>query len=240
MKITNAKGLKLDALLVTPQPMHAGVVLCHGFLSEKDNETHAAIMKKLASYGIGSLAFDFTGHGKSEGRVLDANLADFYADVACVVTYGRPLFPGRLGLYGASLGGAMSILYATYNRVDALALKCPVIDPVKSWDNYLRNKITIVPEQQRAGLSVRVKEQVAGTPPLYKMVASLSCPAMIIGAAYDDLVDIDDLTHFASVLSISDYTILNADHDFSQREEHDKLTDLVSSWFAKRLKVLTL
>lgn len=236
MKITNSKGLKLDALLIANPSMHTGVVMCHGLLSCKDNETHAAISDRLASLGIGSFAFDFSAHGKSDGNLTDVVISDFFNDLACAVSYAQPIFPGKLGLYGASFGGAIATMYAATYKVDSLALKCPVVDPVKSWENYLNSsRINQIPEPSRAMFGSKVKQMITGTLPLYTHIPPLKTPTMIVGAADDELVNVSDIVRLALAVDAKEYTILDADHDFSQKDQHDKLVCLISDWFARTL-----
>ena len=145
MKIINPKGLSLDALVIPS--VDNGVVLCHGFMSSKDNETHKEIINNLVKNNIGVLAFDFAAHGKSEGDLKDFSLENLYGDLAVVVANARKIFPGKIGIYASSMSAYIGLLYSSYNPIDALALRCPMIDPIKSWDCYLSKKIFIIQNQ---------------------------------------------------------------------------------------------
>ncbi|MBI4441688.1 alpha/beta fold hydrolase [Candidatus Woesearchaeota archaeon] len=234
MKITNPKGLQLDAVVT---PGTSGVVLCHGFLSSKENDTHTAIIDALSREGLGSLSFDLTGHGKSEGQLLQATMWDFYGDIAAAVAAGRTVFTGKMGLYGSSISGSLCTLYAARSGIDALALKCPIVNPEKSWDKYLvSSRLQSIPEPARTSMGTHVKQLVAGIAPIYEQVRRLEVPTMIVGAQDDDLIEPADLEKLASVLTKGDYVLLPADHDFSQKQEHDAMVSLICSWFQDNLR----
>ncbi|MFY1686692.1 alpha/beta hydrolase [Plantactinospora sp. WMMB782] len=92
----------------TPMP---GVVLVHGVSGVMDRlDVQAA---GLASYGMAALVFDYRGFGRSAGeprQVLDlpAQRADLRAAVDWLRAHDD-VDPGRVALWGNSLGGAYAI-----------------------------------------------------------------------------------------------------------------------------------
>ncbi len=67
MEVTFSSGNSRlsGALFEARSPRPVAVVLCHGAFEFKDNWFNYA--ERLARYGFTTLAFDFTGHGASEG-----------------------------------------------------------------------------------------------------------------------------------------------------------------------------
>lgn len=229
MKISNALGRSLDTLLVAPENMHAGVVLCHGFLSEKANVTHASICAQLVQSGIGVLTFDFTGHGKSEGSLFHvASAHDFFYDLVAIMNYAHSVFP-KTALYGASLGGYIATQYSAQFPVAALALKCPLVDPRKSWPSYREKRFSQVPENIRSALTQKITSLVENIPPLYTVVTQTKNQTYVVGAAYDEFIDRHDIIALAAKLRVP-CTFLQGDHDFSEQKEHDKMVFEISNW----------
>ncbi|NBD08098.1 alpha/beta fold hydrolase [Corallococcus sp. c25j21] len=99
------------------------VVLVHGFA---DNRTRLLFEARvLAGSGHGVLLFDLHGQGESEGDAIgwgDSEREDVRAALAFV--RARPdVTPGRVGLFGFSLGGTTALLVAQEDpRVKAVAV----------------------------------------------------------------------------------------------------------------------
>lgn len=60
------------------------VILMHGIFSSKDFLPMPQIAKALAKEGIASIRFDFDGHGKSEGQMIDMTIANELADAKAI------------------------------------------------------------------------------------------------------------------------------------------------------------
>ncbi|HTK64612.1 MAG TPA: alpha/beta fold hydrolase [Pseudonocardia sp.] len=128
--------ISLDATLYLPKHTPAPAVLvAHGFGGSKDSIDADA--RDLAARGFVALAWSARGFGASGGQIaLDAPDAEV-ADGSRLIDYlaTRPEVrldhPGdpRVGVTGASYGGALSLLLASYDkRVDAIV-------PVITWND---------------------------------------------------------------------------------------------------------
>lgn len=117
--IRTAQGQTLAATVclpdgTPPSPGWPAVLLCQG-LSGVRNLVLPQVAHTLASAGIATLRFDYTGHGESTGergwidpqaRILDAG----FALAALAGTDG--IDPARLGVYGHSYGGPVAVSLA--------------------------------------------------------------------------------------------------------------------------------
>ena len=118
-------GLTLAGHLYLPggQPPYPAVVVCHGLISRKDN--HAEFARFLQERGLAALAFDFRGHGESQG-CLDAEALH---DISAAIAYlrGRPeVDADRLAIRGSSMGGHYAIhAGAAYPALKAVVAICP-------------------------------------------------------------------------------------------------------------------
>ena len=130
-------GVELDTTLFLPaagEPAPA-VVLAHGFGGSKDSVADDA--RDLAGRGYVVLTYSARGFGESTGQIglndPDAEVADLSAlldrlaerDDVLLDAAGDP----RVGVAGASYGGALALLGAGYDdRVDAILWPRRVLD----------------------------------------------------------------------------------------------------------------
>lgn len=84
----------------------------------------APLREHLQAQGIGSLAFDFVGHGRSGGALLGSSLASRLAQVDAVLR-AHELDPARTGVIGFSMGGHIAALSAARHRFAACGLVIP-------------------------------------------------------------------------------------------------------------------
>lgn len=129
LSATDATPISLDADLYLPATTPApAVILAHGFGGSKTSVVAQA--KSLTDAGFVVLAYSARGFGKSVGAI-SMNAPQFeVADARALIDYlaKRPevLLDGsgdpRVGIAGASYGGALALLAAGYDRrIDAVA-----------------------------------------------------------------------------------------------------------------------
>ena len=89
------------------------VLLMHGIFSSKDLGPMPQLAKGLAKAGIGSIRFDFGGHGKSEGRKQYMTIERELAEAKAVWDYVQSLpYVNGVGLLGHSQGGVVASMAA--------------------------------------------------------------------------------------------------------------------------------
>jgi alpha-beta hydrolase superfamily lysophospholipase len=147
-------GQQIFGILHRPQmPTNPPVVLIlHGFASSKhgSNRCYVALAERLAKEGFATLRFDFRGAGDSEGSLTEITLEDLISDALSVIE-GLETLQGidasRVALFGASLGGTISILAAArIQTIKTLVLWAPVA----SGELWYRDFLTQHPEYVHA------------------------------------------------------------------------------------------
>jgi dipeptidyl aminopeptidase/acylaminoacyl peptidase len=115
-------GLRLAGVLVAPVDTtaggHAGLVCSHGW-SGAVNFRALPLLGRLAQAGYVSICLDHRGFGESEGVRARCDPAEQVRDTSAAATYlasREEVDPGRLGVLGASFGGAIAVAAAAADR----------------------------------------------------------------------------------------------------------------------------
>jgi len=99
------------------------VVLCHGLNCDHDFELMKRIEVQLQKEGIATLAFDFNGHGKSEGRFSEMTIPNEIEDLEQVLAYAQDLrFVRNIALVGHSQGAIVAAMVAGKHPEDIKAV----------------------------------------------------------------------------------------------------------------------
>ncbi|OGM21353.1 hypothetical protein A2714_02555 [Candidatus Woesebacteria bacterium RIFCSPHIGHO2_01_FULL_38_9] len=127
--IPNKKGFKLAVIIERPDQKgrFPTVLLFHGFKGYKEEPTYSELAKALLKAGIGSIRFDASGFGESEGDFDKEYRLSNYLNDSTMIYHSSKAIPWvdqkRLGVMGQSMGGALAII---------LASKIPEINAVVS------------------------------------------------------------------------------------------------------------
>lgn len=240
-------GRRLAGILTGPAAAtDTVVVLCHGFLSNKNSSTNKSLARLLADRGIATYRFDFFGQGESDGpfQRLTVSMAVEHANAALALMANRRY--RRLALVGSSFGGLVSILVAS-RRSDlfALALKCPVPDfPELLRFEFHDDGI------ERWKESGTIPDVTGGPKPVpmdfafyedclahdaYKAAAAITAPTLIVQGDCDEYTPV-----VAQARRLMDglrctkqlEMLPGADHTFSKGEDFHRMTNLIVNWLA--------
>ncbi|MBQ2514097.1 MAG: alpha/beta fold hydrolase [Bacteroidales bacterium] len=99
------------------------VVLCHGLNCDHDFELMKRIEIQLQKAGFSTLAFDFNGHGKSEGQFSEMTIPNEIEDLEQVLAYAQDLrFVDDIALVGHSQGAVVAAMVAGNHPEDIKAV----------------------------------------------------------------------------------------------------------------------
>ena len=99
------------------------VILMHGIFSSKDYPPMPNIARALAKEGIASIRFDFDGHGRSEGQMVDMTIANELADARAIWAYASSLpYVSGISFLGHSQGGVIASMSAGDEGMDPESL----------------------------------------------------------------------------------------------------------------------
>jgi uncharacterized protein len=245
----DSAGHRTVGLLACPEsPTDRLVVLCHGFLSNKNSTTNKTLTRLLLEHGIATFRFDFFGQGESEGPFEQITLTTAIDQTRSALDLVTTRGYRRLGLAGSSFGGLVSILMAAERHdLSALALKCPVADfpetlrlefgdeRMTHWKQF--NEIPDVTGGSRpVALQYRLYEDCLAYD-AYKAAESIQAPTLIVQGDCDDLVPLHQSRRLIDALRMEKRLeiLAGADHGFTKGEDFRRMTTLLAQWFIDRL-----
>ncbi len=178
----------------TAEPRPA-VVLAHGLAGTQDSGL-APFAEAFAAAGVHALTFDYRGFGLSGGAPrqvvsLDGQLADLRA--AMTAARGLPgVDPGRLVLWGISLGGGHVVSAAADDDVAAVISVVPMLDGLAAARLAARHHAPAqLLRSTMTGVVSRVRTTAGGSPAMIPVVARPGEPgALTLAGAYEDYLSV--------------------------------------------------
>lgn len=185
------------------------------------------ICDSLAAHGIGSIRFDFNGHGRSEGKFEEMTVPNEIEDAKKVVAYVRDLrWVSSVALLGHSQGGVVASMTAgeLNSDISAVVLMAPAAvlrDDAIRGSTFGKQYNPLDPPEvielwggQKLGANyVRTAFRL----PIYETAAKYQGPACIIHGTGDRVVPYTYGLRYHQLWQGSEYDELEAfDHGFMQ------------------------
>ena len=241
VEFSNSAGEILSGVLELPsQPVRGWAIFAHCFTCSKSILVAGRIARGLAALGIGTLRFDFTGLGASEGDFaatgFTSNVEDLHSAMAWMAASGRTVSL----LIGHSLGGAASIVAA--HQAPAIRAVATIGAPSDA-EHVIHQFSQNVTEIETAGEAVvdlqgrpfRIRksflDDVRGAR-VKDAARDLKRPLLIMHSPLDDTVDIDNATalFLAAKHPKSFVSLDRAEHLVKTAAEADYIVNVISGW----------
>ena len=226
---------KLEGVILKPE-LKAGercpmVLLCHGFMGNKEGALEKQIAELLKANGIASIRFDFNGHGKSEGRFQDMTVPNEIVDAKKVIEYVSSLpYVESVAISGHSQGGVVAAMTAGdlgVEKIKAVVLLAPAAvlrdDAIRgstmgaTYDPFNPGEyVELFRGMNLGGEYIRT----AFSLPIYETAAKYQGPTLIIHGTGDRVVPYTYGERFHQIWPKSELVIIDkADHGFSKEIE---------------------
>ena len=241
-------GHQLAAALDLPDGEPAAYALfAHCFTCGKDVLAARRISAVLATRGIATLRFDFTGLGSSEGDFANATFTSNVADLVRAANHLRQTRKAPAILIGHSLGGA-AILAAAGQIAEAKAVVTIAApsDPAHVTGLFKEHLDDI----RKQG---KVEVSLAGRPftitreflddinehGLMARVTTLRKALLVLHSPTDDTVGIDNASHIfvAAKHPKSFVSLADADHLLSKPRDAAYVADVIAAWAGRYLNI---
>lgn len=144
--IKNSANLKLSAIVNTPtsQSNFPLVIILVGFGGYKEWLPMDMLASDLAKNGIGSIRFDPSGFGESDGKIKkDYRVSNYIKDSQSIFDFVKNIKgvdKKRFGILGHSMGGILAGILANKNQDSINALSIVSSRTVMAGDEELRGK----------------------------------------------------------------------------------------------------
>ena len=246
-----ANGDQLTARLELPAgPPYAFALFAHCFSCGMDSTAAVKVSRALASRGIATLRFDFTGLGSSGGEFAETTFSTNLDDLVAAADFLRESHGAPSLLIGHSLGGA-AVIAAAERIPEARALA--TIGAPSDVAHVTHAFAAYVPEiQSRGEASVTLGRRTLTLSreflndlqehALLQRVVDLRKALLVLHAPTDAIVGVENASaifqaarHPKSFISLDD-----ADHFLSGATDADYAAAVIAAWAARYLPVQRL
>ncbi len=241
-------GEKTTLVLAEPgSPTKQIVLLCHGFLSDKESGTNLALSRRLLPENIATCRFDFDGHGEQNRPLKEMRMSRCLNQVEAILDWLPTQGFTQIGLLGSSFGGLIALHGAARKNLSVLALKCPVSNYPPLWRDRLgeagmrfwkeNNLLTFAGLDGRAQLEYEFYEDLLQYD-TYKEAATIQAPTLIVHGDADEDVPYSQSEQLFEVLHCEKVfeTIEGADHPFTKAPDFEQMLKHLFKWFTAHLK----
>jgi|GEM_PF-224923 len=226
-----------------PEETTSIVILCHGFLSNKNSRTNLRLTELLGPKGLSTLGFDWFGMGDSSGKLADITIGTCQAQLESVITDIKKRGYQHIGLIGSSFGGLLAILGgAEHPEFFAVGLKCPVPDfpemlelefgqeGLSAW-----KKTNTIPNvtggQGRMALNFEFFQECSQFN-AYAQAKKIKTPCLIVHGEQDELVPLHQIHQLTESLAGEKKLLLlpEANHHFGRPEDFRTMSVALKDW----------
>lgn len=238
-----------SAILTEPRNSAVGIViLCHGFLSNKDSRTNMRLTELLVSQGLSTLRFDWFGMGESSGQFSNINVTTCQSQLDSLLEDIKAKGYRNIGLVGSSFGGLLSVLIAAnHQELFAIGLKCPVPDfpemlelefgkdGLSRWQqtNTIPN---VTGGSEPIALNFQFYENCKKYN-IYKQAKQITTPCLIVHGQQDELVPIHQINQLNESLAGEKKLLLlkKTNHHFQRPEDFRKMSLALTEWIVDHI-----
>lgn len=238
----NESGLVFSGLLELPDEgaPRAFALFAHCFTCSKNYHAPRSISKSLAENGIGTLTFDFTGLGDSEGEFAETSFSSNVNDLISAAGFLQASYEAPKILIGHSLGGAAALHAA--GHVDSARAVSTIATPseLTHLSKILASRADDIDADgmakvKIAGRSFHLKKEFFEDLERMRMeqaIKKLGMPLMIFHSPADKTVNIEHAARIfkAAAHPKSFVSLDKADHLLSDKADSAFVAGVISSW----------
>ncbi len=204
------------------------VLILHGFNANKEMYLLTELSQQLNARGMGTLLFDFNGHGQSEGDFLDMTVLNELEDARRIYAYARTLPQVRsISMAGHSMGGiVVSMLAAELgaDKIKTIVLMAPAGELPDDTSKGNLFGVTYDPKHVPGYITLGNGLKVGGAflettqhLPIYEKSARYTGPVLIVHSKDDQLVPYKYGERFVPLYQqVRLETLHGFDHNFTQ------------------------
>ncbi len=248
----DSRGNKIAGVLCVPDKRDiknfSVVVLCHGLNSNKNTTNYVSLADILLKNNIGSLRFDFYGHGDSDGNFEDITISEATDNILRGIEYLKQMGCRKIGLVGSSFGGIASIIAASQiTDLFVLVLKSPVSNYVELESSRMSFKELELWKNDGYfdhvafnGKKLRLKYSFMENAYIndgYNAAINITAPTLIIHGSADETVPLEQSKKLAGTIKNCVFQIIEgADHRYTDSKHNEIMLKFISNFIINNLK----
>ena len=218
------------------------VILVHGFAYYKEEDgIFVALAKRLASEGVSSYRFDFSGCGESEGNYINTTLSKLRDDLASILEFvkSKPTVDTkRLGIVAQSFGTTVTI--ALEPEIKSLVMMGSILNGkeiIKDLfgEGYRPDGISVREESDK---TTEIKPDFwkdFENHNLKNSVKQLNYPLLLIHGSKDDHVPISEMEAIFNLKSEPRKKVILEGTGHDLKPKRTEVYDLIVDWFKETL-----
>jgi uncharacterized protein len=236
----NNKNQKIAGRIYKPAAQsRGGVIFCHGFFSGKDAYKIVNMADDIVKAGFELLTFDFSFVGESGGDFKEFSILQEVEDLRSAVNYFQTRNIGAINLIGSSMGGTVSLLFASEN-LEVIKSLTLIATPIKM--SELLNKIN--PALDISSISEDGMTYIEGVPvnnkffietssiDTIKSVRTIRIPTLVIHGKKDAVVDFSNAKLIYELLQTEKklVSIDDGEHNLTRSTDIRILKENIINW----------
>ncbi len=249
--LITSSGVETTGIYVHPaEPTHRAVILCHGFLSNKNSHTNLRVTELLIPKHIATLRFDWFGMGDSAESFSRISIKTCTEQLDAAFRFLIERHITSVGVVGSSFGGFIALICASkHPHLQALGLKCPVIDfPEVLRLEFGENAF------ERWKRTDQIPNILKGKDPIflpytffeecrtycgYDAAANVRVPTLIVHGTRDELIPSHQIGRLLYSLQVPKQIKLieGANHQFGRPEDFRLMTVHLAEWMQEHLSL---
>ncbi|XP_022960934.1 uncharacterized protein LOC111461588 isoform X1 [Cucurbita moschata] len=248
--IVNGKsGGKLVGILHEAGSLHI-VILCHGYMSSKDDEVVLNLAAAFDREGISSFRFDFSGNGESDGSFQLGNYVGEADELHAIVQYFNEANRSVCAIIGHSKGADVVLVYASkYKDVDIVVNVSGRFDLTTGiekslGENYEQgmDKEGFVDVKDSTGKCYRVTaeslvERLNTNMSQLCLQIDKECRVLTVHGTEDAVIPVNDAREFDKIISNHKLHILEgADHNYTAESHQVELATVILNFIKTNLQ----
>ncbi len=247
----DSRGNHILGTISIPKQAESVVIISHGFSSSKESKLYVELQNELNKAGIGTLRYDYYGHGKLYCKdakytvTRDVTLTKCVDGIKAAISLVRSRGDYNIGLIGTSFGGLISIIAASQDsKIHALALKSPVVEPIDFWMQRLggariekwKREGTIHYDEcgENFELNYAFWEDLQ-TYDTFKMAKNIACPVLLVHGDGDTVVPIRQSQNLAKIVDTEVNVVKGANHDYAAPAQYSEMKRLITDFLVEKL-----
>ncbi len=222
-------------------------ILCHGLKGNKDRDFMHDLAMELTYAGVATLAFDFFGHGESNGSFERMTITQEVKDLAAAVQFVQTIpqiDKDRIAIIGHSFGGMIALLFTAEQHkksVQALGILASPCGFEKVWKRFFQEEGVLQWRKEGTialqGLYPLRKDMLLDSEQytLLTAVSKISCPTVIMHGTADMRVPLEDARIlYGALQSPKELEIIDgADHNFTDRTLRKEMIGRLIGWLRR-------